>query len=251
MYIDVSVHNGTIDWKKVKAAGVKGAIIRCGYGDNKVSQDDKKFTENVEGCIKNKIPFGVYIYSYAKTKAQAQSEAYHVIRLLKKYKSKIELPVYLDLEEKGTEKGAVERAKVFCKLVKAEGYKVGIYANEYWWLNHLKKLTKYPKWVAKYSTTKPKVAEIKMWQYTETGKVDGIKGNVDCSKLMATTTKTATTTTKTATTTKKTAKTYTIKAGDTLSAIAKKNNTTVDKLAKLNGIKDVNKIYAGQVIKLC
>lgn len=244
MYIDVSAHNGTIDWKKVKAAGVKGTIIRCGYGDNKVSQDDKKFTENVEGCIKNKIPFGVYIYSYAKTKAQAQSEAYHVIRLLKKYKSKIELPVYLDLEEKGTEKGAVERAKVFCKLVKAEGYKVGIYANEYWWLNHLKKLTKYPKWVAKYSTTKPKVAEIKMWQYTETGKVDGIKGNVDCSKLMATTTKTATTT-------KKTAKTYTIKAGDTLSAIAKKNNTTVDKLAKLNGIKDVNKIYAGQVIKLC
>ena len=60
--IDISVHNGDIDFKKVKSQ-VDGVIIRCGYGSDIKSQDDKKWKQNVEGCIDNDIPFGVYIYS--------------------------------------------------------------------------------------------------------------------------------------------------------------------------------------------
>jgi lysozyme len=179
--IDVSKHNGVIDWAKVKASGIFGAIIRCGYGDNIASQDDVQFKNNVKGCIENSIPFSVYIYSYAKTNAQIESEAKHVMRLIEPYKNILSFPVYLDLEEKGTENGAVARARIFAKILQDNGYKVGMYANQYWWNNFLKGLDEYPKWVAKYSDTKPNVKDYVMWQYTSTARVDGIKGNVDMS----------------------------------------------------------------------
>lgn len=179
--IDVSKHNGVIDWAKVKASGIYGAIIRCGYGDNIASQDDVQFKNNVKGCIDNGIPFSVYIYSYAKTNAQIESEAQHVMRLIEPYKDNLSFPVYLDLEGKGTENGAVARARIFAKILQDNGYKVGMYANQYWWNNFLKGLDEYPKWVAKYSSTKPNVKDYIMWQYTSTARVDGIKGNVDVS----------------------------------------------------------------------
>lgn len=138
--IDVSKHQGIIDWAKVKASGIDGAIIRCGYGDNITSQDDSKFRTNVEGCVANGIPFGVYIYSYAKTNEQAKSEAEHVLRLLAPYANKMQYPVYLDLEAAGTEQGAVERANIFGDIIEGAGYWCGVYANEYWWTNHLKGL---------------------------------------------------------------------------------------------------------------
>ena len=75
--IDVSVHNGNIDWDIVKNH-VDGVIIRCGYGSDYTYQDDKRFKENIEGCIAHDIPFGVYIYSYAKNVNMAKSEAAHV-----------------------------------------------------------------------------------------------------------------------------------------------------------------------------
>ena len=78
--IDVSKWNGEINWAKVAASDVDYAIIRCGYGDNYISQDDAYWKKNVEGCEKNNIPYGVYIYSYAETVAQAKSEAAHVLR---------------------------------------------------------------------------------------------------------------------------------------------------------------------------
>ena len=62
--IDVSVWQGSINWKKVKDAGVDFAIIRCGYGENTSSKDDSKFVANVKGCEANGIPYGVYLYSY-------------------------------------------------------------------------------------------------------------------------------------------------------------------------------------------
>ena len=104
--IDVSEHQGKIDWAKVKADGVTFAIIRCGYGSDYTSQDDDYFLENVRGAQANGIPFGVYLYSYA-TKAtgaapSAQSEAAHVLRQLKAAglsPSKLALPVFYDLEE--------------------------------------------------------------------------------------------------------------------------------------------------------
>ena len=80
--IDVSEHNGNIDWAKVKASGVNFAIIRCGYGSDYTYQDDKKWLQNVKGCKAAGIPFGVYLYSYAKNTTMAASEAQHVIRCL-------------------------------------------------------------------------------------------------------------------------------------------------------------------------
>lgn len=182
--IDISVHNGDIDFKKVKSK-VDGVIIRCGYGSDIKSQDDKKWKQNVEGCINNGIPFGVYIYSYAKTNEMAISEAEHVIRLVKPYKDKLSYPVYYDLEEDGTQKGAVERARVFAKVLTDAEYVVGMYANKNWWDNYLVGLNEFTKWVAKYGVNdgkphaKPNIKGMDIWQYTSVGKVDGIKGNVD------------------------------------------------------------------------
>lgn len=179
--IDVSKHQGNIDWKKVKG-NTDGAIIRCGYGSNISSQDDIQFSKNVNGCIENNIPFGAYLYSYAKTTEEAKSEAEHVLRLLNPYKDKISYPVYLDLEEEGTESGAVERAIVFGDIIEKNGYQCGIYANQYWWKTILKdKLNRFTKWVARYSSNKPEgISEgYDMWQYSSTGMIQGINGNVD------------------------------------------------------------------------
>lgn len=179
--IDVSKHQGKIDWKKLKGK-IDGAIIRCGFGSDNVRQDDERFKENVEACIQLGIPFGVYLYSYASTIKGAKSEAAHVIRLLAPYKGKLSFPVYYDLEEAGTEKGAVERAIVFGDIIEAEGYWCGIYANQYWWRTHLKNgLDRFTKWVAKYSTEKPTgiSGTYDIWQYSSSGKLDGISGRVD------------------------------------------------------------------------
>ena len=180
MIIDVSEHNGVIDWNRVKPH-IEAAIIRCGYGDNISSQDDIKFKRNADECTRLGIPFGVYIYSYAKSTDQAKSEAAHVLRLVKNYK--LSLPIYYDLEQAGTESGAVNRARIFAGIIKNAGYRVGMYANENWWNNYLKGLDEYPKWVAKYSSNKPNVANTHMWQYCSDGHVDGISGNVDCNQM--------------------------------------------------------------------
>ena len=107
--IDVSAYQGKIDWA-VTAQHVDGVIIRCGYGQDMANQDDIRFKENVEACIKYGIPFGVYIYSYAKSVEMAKGEANHVLRCLAPYKDKISFPVYYDLEELGTEGTAGDRA---------------------------------------------------------------------------------------------------------------------------------------------
>ena len=175
--IDVSYHNGTINWEAVKSSGVDGAIIRCGYGDNITSQDDKQWKRNADECTRLGIPFGVYIYSYAKSDAQAKSEAEHVLRLIKGYK--LSYPVYYDLEESGTQSGVVGRAKIFCEAIEAAGYWAGIYCNKSWWDNYLYPLgNTYTKWIARYNNTLG-MEGVDMWQYTSDGSVSGISGRVD------------------------------------------------------------------------
>lgn len=184
--IDVSYHNGKIDWAKVKEH-VDGAIIRCGYGSDLGKQDDKMFLENVNGCIANGIPFGVYLYSYAKTLEASKSEAAHVLRLVGPFKDKLSYPVYYDLEEKGTESGAADRAIEFGNILEENGYWCGVYANQHWWNAYLKgKLDRFTKWVAKYGANngvpgeKPDIASTyDIWQYSSRGSIPGISGNVD------------------------------------------------------------------------
>lgn len=179
--IDVSVWNGTIDWEKVKPQ-IDGAILRCGFGMDKVSQDDKQFKRNADECTRLGIPFGVYLYSYATTNEKAKSEAAHVLRLINGYK--LSYPVYLDLEEPGTEKGAVERAIIFGDIIEKAGYWCGIYANLNWWNNYLKDgLDRFTKWVAQYNTVcSYKGTNLDIWQYSSKGKINGINGNVDMNE---------------------------------------------------------------------
>lgn len=253
--IDVSVHQGRIDWAKVKG-NIDGAIIRCGYGSDIRSQDDARFKENVEACIKYGIPFGVYLYSYAKTIAGAKSEALHVIRLLAPYKGKLSFPVYYDLEEAGTESGAVGRAIVFGELIEEEGYWCGIYANQYWWQSFLKDgLDKYTKWVAKYSESKPTgiSGTYDIWQFTSKGRIPGISGNVDvnvCYRDFPAAIKGEKADATPVPAKKSNASYYTVQKGDTLTEIAAEYGTTYQELAKLNGITNPNRIYVGQKIRI-
>ena len=182
--IDVSYHNGTIDWKRVKQSEVEYAIIRCGYGTNDKNQDDKKWEENVKGCIDNNIPYGVYLYSYADTVEKASSEADHAIRLLQG--KKLKYPVYYDLEEdklrdKISKQTIADIAQTFCDKLSAKGYTVGIYANKDWFTNYLtdSRFNNWTKWVAQYNTVCNYKGKYDMWQCSSTGRVPAISGNVD------------------------------------------------------------------------
>lgn len=203
--IDVSAHNNApgggpakaIDWQKVKEEGVSFAIIRCGYGSNYSYQDDKWFASNYQGAKDAGLKVGVYLYSYAPkatgTAPSATDEAKHVLRILENNNiepSDLALPVYLDLEDASQEKlkkgtlGAI--AKEFCAQMQKAGYKVGIYANQYWFNTVLKnddpvfdaatmQKNGWSRWVARYSNTSSSEVEgTDVWQFTCVGKVEGI-----------------------------------------------------------------------------
>lgn len=184
--IDVSKWNGDIDWKKVAATDVDYAIIRCGYGDDFTYQDDAYWEKNVKGCEDNNIPYGVYIYSYAKTVDQAKSEFNHVMRLIQGHT--LNFPIYLDVEDEVQKKlpkaTLTNIINTFVQLIHNQGYEVGIYANLDWWTNYIDASIAnnqtWFKWVAQYNNTGTTYQGIyQMWQCTSTGKVDGIQGNVD------------------------------------------------------------------------
>lgn len=181
LVIDVSEHQGQINWQQVKSTGVQGVIIRCGYGDDDPGQDDGQWRRNADECTRLGIPFGAYIYSYATSMAQAESEARHILRCIKGYK--LAYPVYLDLEEPGTQAGAVERAKRFADIIEGAGYWCGVYANLSWWNNSLQGLDQYTKWIAQYNGQCDYTGQGKdMWQYSSDGRVAGINGRVDMNE---------------------------------------------------------------------
>lgn len=185
MIIDVSEHQGAIDWEAVKCQ-IEAAILRCGYGKDIPEQDDKQWSRNVSECERLGIPYGVYFYSYAGDEAHIASEIRHALRLLQGRTPT--LPVFFDAEQKGTESVSRTYALRFCETVKAAGYKAGIYCSENWWKNHIKDFPEgYVCWIAKYGTNNgtaqvtPDVPNASLWQFTSRGSVNGIKGNVDCS----------------------------------------------------------------------
>lgn len=295
--IDVSSWQEAINWSKVKGQ-IDFAIIRLGYGDNVERQDDKYFLNNVNGCIANNIPFGVYIYSYATNlggNASIQSEIDHTKRMLSKI-SKKPFCVYIDMEDDSTIKLGrtllTNFALEFCKQITQAGYKAGVYANQNWFQNYLNPSTiasyGYSIWCAKYSDNKPNISSnYDIWQYSASGRINGINGNVDMdtmvnniigqqpikksieelaneviagkwgngeerkarltqagynyqevqnrvNQILGVNNKVY----------------YTVKSGDTLSAIAKKYGTTVNQLVAWNNIKNPNLIYPNQKIRV-
>lgn len=178
--IDVSQWQGAIDWKKVAAAGIEFAIIRCVKGNLSI---DPYFEANYEGARTNGIKVGAYKYSYATTVEDAEAEAWAVVKALRG--KQFEAKVWLDLEDncqKDLDKELLYQiAQTFLEIVSAAGFEVGIYCNQYWYnsilTSKIKKLTE-NFWIAKWSSVKPELGEL-AWQYSSSGSVSGIKGRVD------------------------------------------------------------------------
>lgn len=247
--MDISKHQGAIDWSKVKEEGkIKFVMIRLGFGGDQKDQDDERFEENVKGAESIGLPWGAYLYSYALNEESAKSEAQHALRLLKgKHPT---LPIAFDMEDADGYKKKhgfpnvptlVNICDTFLSTVKVAGYDVALYASKNWLEVYLNSptLDKYPKWVAQWNDRCTYGKPYVMWQYTNSGSVSGVKGRVDMNYYYQELAAPAPSDT-----------VYIVKSGDTLSEIAAKYHTTVSALASLNGISDPNKIYPGQKIKL-
>lgn len=184
--IDVSHHQGEIDWGKVKA---DFAFIRAGYGKY-AYQEDPEFRENVKGAYNAGIPIGVYWYSYAGTVADAKKEAEVCLQVIEPYRDKISLPVFFDQEYEPGIKAATKAVRTQCcvefiRAVQAAGYRGGMYASRDWLDNRIDD-EQLPEgttvWVAQYASKCTYKGEYTIWQYSSSGKVDGIKGRVDLNQ---------------------------------------------------------------------
>ena len=191
--IDVSEHQGWIDWEKVKADGIDFAIIRCGYGSDYASQDDDWWEYNVSECERLGIPYGVYLYSYAQNPEMARSEADHALRLLEGHHPTI--PVFFDMEDSSTfiynEDGSInlsasrknfgDMAEIFCEAMENAGYWAGVYANLTWFNTYLtdERFELYMRWVAQYNNSCWYDGQYMFWQCTSSAYVDGVDGPVD------------------------------------------------------------------------
>ena len=187
--IDVSAYQPNIDYAKVKAAGIDGVILRCGYtgwGSSHSLNTDKCFERHYAGFKAAGIPVGAYYYSTADTVEFAKKEAEYMLSLLRG--KQFELPVYYDIEN--NERQAVlsmalltEIADAFCSAMEDAGYFVGVYANTSWFmskLDHAELAEKYTIWLADYrGDNANKTLKRDIWQHTSTGRVNGIEGNVD------------------------------------------------------------------------
>lgn len=186
--IDVSKWQGAIDWAKVKKAGVDFAILRLGFTGTASRKPslDAFFARNFEQTAKVGLDVGVYYYSTATTLKQAQNEAQFVIKQLKG--KKLQYPVYIDTEDAMQARLSKDKltavVKAFCDEMEKAGYYVGIYASKSWFAEQLHdgKLKAYDKWIAQYNDKCTYSGAYGMWQYTDKGKVAGIKGCVDLNK---------------------------------------------------------------------
>ena len=182
--IDVSKHQGTIDWGKVKAAGIQFAILRAGYGMFE-NQIDPTFENNYSECKRLGIPIGTYWYSYATSVFEAKKEAAVYLKILKG--KDITLPNWFDQEYEPGIKALDKQLRTdiclsFMDEIKAAGYQTGLYCSYDWymnWVDHTK-LISYPVWIAQYGDEcQYKGNNLAIWQHSATGRVDGIKGDVD------------------------------------------------------------------------
>lgn len=187
--IDVSKHQGVINWDSVKASGVEFAIIRAGYGRDTV---DAYFVRNIEECIRLDISVGVYWFIYGVNESEAVQNADKFHETILPYKEKIIMKAWCDFEY-DTDRNANKRGVIFdrktrtnmviafCERMKSYGYEVGNYANPDYLIGKFNDLSQYPLWLAWYNATENSAKKYnpEIWQYTSGGTVPGINGNVD------------------------------------------------------------------------
>lgn len=274
--IDVSEHQGVIDWTSVKT---DFAILRAGYG-REMSQKDCFFDTNYAGCKSNNIPCGVYWYSYATSEEDAVKEAKTCLEVIKG--KQFEYPIYFDVEE--ATQFRLGRAKVsaiikaFLDYVEKAGYWVGLYMSKYYLETYVTEeiRNRYAVWVAQYSSACTYRNQYGMWQYGIAGdskydtakvqSVQGIKGNCDCDYCYIdyptqiknaglngyTKPITATGAVSNAPKSEEKYVTYTVVKNDNLWNIAQKflkNGSRYTEIKKLNGLtSDV--IHAGMTLKI-
>lgn len=189
--IDVSYWQGSIDWDKVKAAGVEFVIIRAGYRgySSGTIVQDVNFTTYINGATAAGLRVGIYFFSQAINAQEGVEEASACINLIKSYGTSY--PIYIDTELSGAS-GNVGRADnisnadrtaavvAFCETIKSAGYTPGIYASYSWFTSKLNfsEISGYSLWNAQWGTTNS-LSSAGMWQYTSDGAVSGISGRVD------------------------------------------------------------------------
>ena len=260
--IDVSKWNGVIDWDEAKKDGVEFAIIREGWGKKDPKQIDKKFYDNYNGAKAAGIYVGVYHYSYADSVEDAVKEAQFCLENIQGLD--LDFPIVFDIEDKEqlklNNRQRTDIVKAFCSEIEKAGYYAMFYCNLNWLNNYLYKdelLPRYDFWLAQWDVDVPYVS-CGIWQKSDCGHISGISGNVDIDiaykdyPSIIKHTQNAINNNKpqqTAPTTQATS-TYIVQKGDTLSGIAKKFGVSVQTIADINNIKDVNKIYVGQVLKI-
>lgn len=260
--IDVSVHQGAVDWAKVAKAGIQSAIIRagyCEYGGALVT--DKQLNANMKGAAKAGLKVGAYVFSYAKTADAGTTAAQETAKALKGYS--LALPVYFDMEDSSalsytsmTKSESTAIANAFITAITAAGYKPGFYSYKNFLENNVGGLASGTSiWVAQWASACTYGGDYDVWQYSATGKVDGISGNVDLDECYADfdeATKADSSASTPATDENKADYIeYKVVKNDTLTGIAARHGVPLNQLIKANPqIKNPDLIYVGDIVRI-
>lgn len=187
--IDVSEHQGTIDWNKAKSQ-IDFAILRLGWIGNKSNHTlDKQFERNYSECKKLCIPIGVYVYCYSSNEETVKSGANWAVEKLNG--KDLDLPCYIDMEDKSIVIQGKDVLTNICiafnSIIEASGRWAGVYANANWFNNYLNQeilKSKYTCWIAHYVNEVNKYkGEFDIWQNSSNGRISGINGNVDTNYM--------------------------------------------------------------------
>ncbi len=194
--VDVSEHQGEIDWKGVASEGVDFAMIRAGYRGYSQGglYEDAYFVPNIDGATVNQIDIGVYFFSQAVTPEEAVEEAEYLLKLIKSYRCEVTMPVVFDWENIDNDDARTDGldgatltdcAVAFCERIKQAGYEPAVYAYRYlaYFLYDLPRLADYTLWVGAVGEVPDFYYKHDIWQYSAGGTVNGIDGPVDLNLL--------------------------------------------------------------------
>lgn len=179
---DISEFNENVDFSKIKGK-FDFVILRCGYGGDYEHQDDAEFMRSASECRRLGIPFGVYLYSYAKDIDGALSEARHTLRLIKGME--LLYGVWYDVEDPVIPKALLpDLCTAYLDAIEKAGYYAGIYANLSWMEDYLSvpQLERFDKWVAQWNSTDDYEGNHGIWQFTSSYSIEGLSGRFDMNR---------------------------------------------------------------------